>query len=230
MELWCFVRDVILVHSSWFASHISMCWLLRSCNPSWFVCNIFICRRSTACAFICQCHWGSSSAPSLWILSCTLDENIAQAPLHCCQSHLLYLVLIELLMPLLRGISPVYSTEHIPKYRSIEMFMKLPFQRVVIHLKPRPNEGVMPVSLLALRAVQKFSDCTTFNVLTIHACRNLWLTWFLICWNGNFVEILNIQKYAAIYFWGRAGHWLEYYLLVNSSEDINDLDHVVFGA
>ena len=80
------------------------------------------------------------------------------------------------------------------------MFMKLPFQRVVIHLKPSPNEGVMPVSLLALRAVQKFSECTTFNVLAIPACRNLRLTWFLIRWDGNFVELLNIQKYAAICF------------------------------
>ena len=225
MSSWCTLRG-----PSWFASHVSMCWMLRSCNPSWFVCNIFICRRSTACAFIFQCHWGSSSAPSLWILSCTLDESIAQAPLHCCHCHLLYIVLISLLLPLLRGIPPVYSTEHIPNYRSIEMFMKLPFQRVVIHLKPSPNEGVMPVSLLALRAVQKFSECTTFNVLVILACRNLWLTWFLIRWNGNFVELLNIQKYAALCFWGRAGHWWEQYLLVNSPEDVNDLDHVVFGA
>ena len=61
-------------------------------------------------------------------LSCTLDESIAQAPLHCCHHHLLYLILIALLMPLLRGISPVYSIEHIPNYRFIEMFMKLPFQ------------------------------------------------------------------------------------------------------
>ena len=51
---------------SWFASHISMCWMLYSCNPSWFVCNVFVCRRSTACVFIRQCHWGSSSAPSLY--------------------------------------------------------------------------------------------------------------------------------------------------------------------
>ena len=80
------------------------------------------------------------------------------------------------------------------------MFMKLPFQRVVIHLKPSPNEGVMPVSLLALHAVQKFSECTPFNVLAITACRNLRLTWFLIRWNGNFVELLNIQKYAALCF------------------------------
>ena len=138
------------------------------------------------------------------------------------------LFFVESLLPLLRGI--LFSTENIPKYRSIEMFMKLPFQRVVIHLKPSPNEGVMPVSLLALRAVQKFSECTTFNVLAIPACRNLRLTWFLIRWNRNFVELLNIQKYAAICFWGRAGHWWEQYLLVNSSEDVNDLDHVVFGA
>jgi len=202
MSSWCTPRG-----PSWFASHVSMCWMLRSCNPSWFVCNIFICRRSTACAFICQCHWGSSSAPSLWILSCTLDENIAQARLHCYHRHLLYLVLITLLLPLLHGISPVYSTEHIPKYRSIEKFTKLPFQRVVIRFKRSPNEGVMPVSLLALRAVQKFSECTTFNVLAIPACRNLRLTWFLIRWDGNFVELLNIQKYAAICFWGWAEYW-----------------------
>ena len=100
----------------------------------------------------------------------------------------------------------------------------------VIHLKLSPNEGVMPVSLLALRAVQKFSECTTFNVLAIPACRNLRLTWFLIHWNGNFVELFNIQKYAAICFWGWAGHWWEQYLLLNSFEDVNDLDHVVFGT
>jgi len=223
MSSWCTLRG-----PSWFASHVSMCWLLRSCNPSWFVCNIFVCRWSTACAFICQCHWGSFSAPSLWILSCTLDESIAQAPLHCCHRHLLYLVLIALLLPLLRGISPVYSTEHILKYISIEKFMKLTFQQVVIRFKRSPNEGVMLVSLLALRAVQKFLECTPFNVLAITACRNLRLTWFLIRWNGNFMELF--QKYAANCFWGRAGHWWEQYLLVNSSADVNDLDHVVFGA
>ena len=52
--------------------------------------------------------------------------------------------------------------------------MKLPFQRVVIHLKLSPD-GVMPVSLLVLRAVQKFSECTTFNVLAIPAYSNIFL-------------------------------------------------------
>ena len=117
-------------------------------------------------------------------------------------SHLLYLVLIVLLLSLLRRISPVYSTEYIPKYSSIENIMKLPFQQVVIRFKRSSNEGVMPVSLLALCAVQKFSECTIFNVLAISACRNLRLTWFLIRWNWNFVKLLNIQKYAAICFFG----------------------------
>ena len=62
-------------------------------------------------------------------------------------SHLLYLVLIVLLLSLLRRISPVNSTEHIPKYRSIENFMKLPFQRVVTRFKRSPNERVMTVLL-----------------------------------------------------------------------------------
>ena len=101
-----------------------------------------------------------------------LDESIAQAPLHCCHRHLFYLVLIALLLPLLHGISPVYSTEHIPKYSSIEKFMKLSFQQVVIRFKQSPNESYDRFTL-ALRAVQKFSECTTFNVLAIPAYRNL---------------------------------------------------------
>ena len=123
-----------------------------------------------------------------------LDENIGQAPLHCCHRHLFYLVLIALLLPLLRGISPVYSTEHIPKYRSVEMFMKLPFQRVVIRFKRSPNEGVMQVSLLALRAVQKISECTTFDVLAITSCGKLRLTSFLIRWNRNFMGLESIRR------------------------------------
>ena len=143
---------------------------------------------------------------------------------------LLFLVVITLLLPLPRGFSPMYSTEHIPKYRSIENFMKLPFQRVVDHPKRSPNEWVMVVSILALRAVQKISECTTFNVLAIPTCRNLRLTWFLIRWNGNFVELLSIQKYSATCFWGQAECWWEQCLLVSWSEDVNELDLVVLWS
>ena len=129
---------------------------VASCNPSWFACNIFICRKSTACVFICQYHWGSSSAPSLRILSRTLDESIAQAPLHCCHRHLLYLVLIALLLPLLCGFSPTYRIEHIPKYSSIEKFMKLPFQQVVIRFKRSPNERIIPFYFSAVCCLENF--------------------------------------------------------------------------
>ena len=139
MSSWCTPRG-----PSWFVSHVSMCWLLRSCNPSWFVCNILVCRRSTAYAFICQCHWGSSkplnfimyawwkhrpSSPSLLSLSSFLSCSHRVAPASSSWN------------------LSCISTEHIPKYSSIEIFLKLPFQRVVIRFKRSPNEGVMPVLL-----------------------------------------------------------------------------------
>jgi hypothetical protein len=57
---------------------------------------------------------------------------------HCV--HLLYLVVIALLLPLLRGFTPASRTEHIPKYGSIEKFIKLPFQQVLIRLNRSPDE------------------------------------------------------------------------------------------
>ena len=89
----------------------------------------------------------------------------------------------------------LYTQQNI--YQNIDLLKCLwnyPFQWVVICFKRSPNEGVMPVSLLALRAVQKFPECTTFNVLAIPACRNLQLTWFLIRWNQNFMGLLNIRN------------------------------------
>ena len=138
------------------SSHAAWC---RPWNPSWLLATSFVCRRSTACVFIHQCSWGSFSAISLWIRSCMLNVSIAQAPpSFCCHRYFLYLVIIALLLPLLRGLSPVYSTEHIPKYRSIEKFMKLPFQRVVIHLKPSSDVGVMPVSFWRCVLSRKFQS------------------------------------------------------------------------
>jgi hypothetical protein len=34
----------------------------------------------------------------------------------------------------------------------------------------------------------------------ITACRNLRLSWLLICWNHNFMGLLNIQKYPVFSF------------------------------
>jgi hypothetical protein len=94
-----------------------------------------------------------------------------------------------LLLPLFRGFSPVYITEHIPKYCSIENFIKLPYQRVLIHLNRSPNEGAMAILFPLFHAVQKISERATFGNSAIPACRNLRLTWFLILWKRNFMGI-----------------------------------------
>jgi hypothetical protein len=70
----------------------------------------------------------------------------------------------------------VYITEHIQKYCSIENFIKLPFQRGLIHLNRSPNEGAMAVLFPLLHAVQKISERATFGNSVILACRNLQLT------------------------------------------------------
>jgi hypothetical protein len=51
------------------------------------------------------------------------------------------------LLSLFHGFPPMSRTEHISKYSSIENFMKLPFQRVVIHWKRSSNKGAMSVLL-----------------------------------------------------------------------------------
>ena len=60
------------------------------------------------------------------------------------------IVISSILLPLYCSclrFSPVYRIEHIPKYSSIEKFMKLSFQQVVIRFKRSPNERVMTVLL-----------------------------------------------------------------------------------
>jgi hypothetical protein len=105
----------------------------------------------------------------------------SSSPLSC--SH-------RVLLPLFRGFSPVYITEHIQKYCSIENFIKLPFQRVLIHLNRSPNEGAMAVLFPLLHAVQKISERATFGTSAIPACRKLRLTWFLVRWKRNFIGLL----------------------------------------
>jgi hypothetical protein len=62
----------------------------------------------------------------------------------------------------------------------------------------------------------------------ITACRNLWLSWFLICWNHNFTGILNIQKYPVFSLRDHAEFWWDRWFLAHWSGDVNDLDHSIF--
>jgi hypothetical protein len=130
----------------------------------------------------------------LWIWSCTLDENIAQTP-PCCRHRYPPLSCCHHIAPASSSrIFPYVLNRTYTKIYIFEKFMKLPFQRLVIHLKRSSYEWAMVISILVLRAVQKISECTTFNVWTVPTCRKLRLTWFLIRCNVNFVELLNIQN------------------------------------
>ena len=94
---------------------------------------------------------------SLGFFLCSkLDENIAQARLHCYHRHLLYLVLIALLLPLPRGFSLASRIEHIPKYSSIEKFMKLPFQQVPFALDGVQTRELWPFYFSAVCCPENF--------------------------------------------------------------------------
>jgi hypothetical protein len=56
-------------------------------------------------------------------------------------------------------------------------------------------------------------------------CRNLRLSWFLICWNRNFMGLQNIQKYPVFSLRDHTEFWWDRWLLAHWSGDVNDLDH-----
>jgi hypothetical protein len=132
------------------------------------------------------------------------------------------------LLSLFHGFPPLSRTKHISKYSSIEKFMKLAFQRVVIHQKRSSNKGAM--SVLLQRCVLSKTDfrtcCTRWSGIT--ACRNRRLSWFLICWNRNFIALLNIQNYPMFSLQDHTEFWWDRWLLAHWSRDINDLDHSIF--
>jgi hypothetical protein len=109
-----------------------------------------------------------------------------------------------LFLPLLHGFTPASRTEHIPKYSSIKKFIKLPSQRVLIHLNRSPNEGAMVVSFQHC-LLSRISARATFGDSTISTCRDLRLPCCLIRWNIDFMGILKIQIYL-FFFWGSCKH------------------------
>jgi hypothetical protein len=98
-----------------------------------------------------------------------------------------------------------YRTEHIPKYSSIEKFIKLSFQRVLIRLNRSPNERAMVVSLRHC-LLSRISARATFGDSAISACRNLRLPCCLIRWNVDFMRLLKIQIYLIVLCWGSCEH------------------------
>ena len=120
------------LHTSWLWKCSSMIHRVRTQSIRTIGCRLLcvILRgllRTSSCVGCCQLVSLFANAPGVFVLfqapefhHVWSNESIAQAPLRCCRPHLHYLVLIVLLLPLLRGFSPVYITEHIPKYSSIQ--------------------------------------------------------------------------------------------------------------
>jgi hypothetical protein len=69
------------------------------------------------------------------------------------------------LLSLFHGFPPLSRTEHISKYSSIENFMKLPFQHVVIHQETRFKQGSYVRFTSALRAVQNWFQDVLHSVI-----------------------------------------------------------------
>jgi hypothetical protein len=115
----------------------------------------------------CRHHVSSfANAPGVFVLFQASEllqvwssGSITQTSLRCCRPHLHSLILIMLLLPLPRWFSPVYITEHKPKYDSIEKIIKLRFQWVLIHLNRSSYEGVMAVSLQLCLLSRNFRTC-----------------------------------------------------------------------
>jgi hypothetical protein len=132
------------------------------------------------------------------------------------------------LLSLFHGFPPLSRTEHISKYSSIEKFMKLPLQHVVIHQKRSSNKGAMSVYFSAVCCPKLISGRIALGDSGITACRNLRLSWFLICWNHNFIRLLNIQKYPVFSLRDHKEFWWDWWLLAHWSRDVNDLYHSIF--
>ena len=175
------------------SSHAAWCWLMKSVVVR-FQHHVL---SGASCVFIHPSSKGFVLVLSFWISSCTCCETVAPSSLYWHHVHLLYLVVIALLLPLLRGFTPASRTEHIPKYSCIEKFIKLPFQRVLIRLNRSPNEGAMAVSLQYC-LLSRISARATFGDSAISACRNLWLPCRLIRWNIDFMGLLKIQIYLML--------------------------------
>jgi hypothetical protein len=169
-----------------------LCARIQSIHAAWCWLNLAVRFQhhhelsGASCVFIHPSSIGFVLVLSFWISSCTCCGTIAPSSHYWHHFHLLHLVVITLLLPLLRGFTPASLTEHIPKYSSIEKFIKLPFQRVLIRLNRSPNEGVMAISLQQC-LVSRISACATIGDSAISACRNLRLPCRLIRWNLDFM-------------------------------------------
>jgi hypothetical protein len=188
-----------------------LCARIQSIHAAWCWLNLGVRFRhhhvlsGASCVFMHPSSRGFVLVLSFWISSCTCCETVAPSSPYWHHVHLLYLVVIALLLTLLRGFNPASRTEYIPKYNSIENFIKLPFQQVLIHLNRSLDGGAMAVSLQHC-FLSRISARATIGDSAISACKNVRLPCRLIRCNIDFMELLRIQIYLIFFFWGSCKH------------------------
>jgi len=75
------------------------------------------------------------------------------------------------------------------------------FQRVLIRPKLIPNKRVMSILSQRCNLSRRISERATSNVLAISPCTGLQIHWSWMCWNGNLMELLNINSLLLVQLW-----------------------------
>jgi hypothetical protein len=144
---------------------------------------------------------------NFWIWSGMLNGVIGRSSLQCCHHHLLFLVLVISLLSLFHRV-PLCTEQNI--YQNIALLKIL--WNYLSNVWSFIENGVQTRELClfyfsTVCCPKLISERVALGDSGITACRNLWLCWFLICWNSNFMELLNIQKYSVFSLWDHAEFW-----------------------
>jgi hypothetical protein len=167
------------------------------------------------------------NAFKFWIWSWMFNGVIGRPFLQCCHHHLLFLVLIISLLSLFHGfpICPEQNIYHIALLKSLWNYLSNVCSFIENRVQTRE---LCPFYFSAACCPKLISGRVVLGNSSITSCRNLRLSWFLICWNSNFMELLNIQKYSVFFLRDHAEFWWDWWLLGHWSGDVNDLDHSIF--
>jgi hypothetical protein len=122
---------------------------------------------------------------NFWIWSCMLNGVIGRPSLQCCHHHLLFLVLIISLLSLFHKF-PFCTEQNI--YQNIALLKIL--WNYLSNMCSFIENGVQtrelrPFYFSAACCPKLISGRIALGDSSITACRNLRLSWFMICWNRN---------------------------------------------
>ena len=112
---------------------------------------------------------------------------------------LLQFLVVSLLPHLHEFFLSISRTEHVLKHCSIAKCTNFPFQRVLICPKLIPNKRVMSISSQHCNLSRRISERATSNVVAISPCTGLQIHWSWMRWNGNFMDLLNINFFFLVH-------------------------------